>query len=135
MDPGRIETGVIILRHSTKALNLEGQRFGKLIAISKVKTKKQKRRWHCICDCGKRCIKWTQQLRSGLAMHCGCSPKPSGNHPRGPEKRVRITWRFEPSLIEKAKKVADRRGDSLTAFIESCIELRVEKLESLEFPP
>lgn len=35
-----------------KALNLKGQRFGKLIAIKKAKSKNGKTYWLCRCDCG-----------------------------------------------------------------------------------
>lgn len=46
----------------------EGQRFGKLIAIKYVKSKK----YLCKCDCGKEKIIYTSHLVNGTCKSCGC---------------------------------------------------------------
>ena len=50
-----------------RALDLSGQRFGRLVAVSKMDG-----RWLCRCDCGgtKRAV--TGHLREGATRSCGC---------------------------------------------------------------
>jgi hypothetical protein len=58
-------------------MNLEGQRFGKLVVIKKGETRVTKggcktRTWICRCDCGRELIIPTGHLRSGHTKSCGC---------------------------------------------------------------
>nr|DAH26975.1 MAG TPA: Acetone carboxylase alpha subunit [Caudoviricetes sp.] len=58
-------------------MNLEGQRFGKLVVIKKGETRVTKggcktRTWICRCDCGRELIISTGHLRSGNTKSCGC---------------------------------------------------------------
>ena len=54
-------------------IDLTGQRFGKLTAVSKEPTQKDKRtRWLCKCDCGNTYIATSYALRYGKAKSCGC---------------------------------------------------------------
>lgn len=53
-----------------KALNLEGQKYGRLTAITRVKGEGSK--WECRCDCGKVKIIATGKLRHGTTLSCGC---------------------------------------------------------------
>lgn len=65
--------------------NLTGLRFGRLTIESfsgirfigkRIRTGRLKRNqasfWNCICDCGKRCVVSTGNLRSGGTKSCGC---------------------------------------------------------------
>lgn len=56
------------------ALNLKGQRFGRLVAIAKEENKKGDgvARWKCACDCGNVAIVRAQTLRRGDTRSCGC---------------------------------------------------------------
>lgn len=54
-----------------KALNLIGQKFGKLTVISKGESKKGKTYWLCKCECGKEKEVQTSHLRSGAIQSCG----------------------------------------------------------------
>lgn len=56
-------------------LNLLGQRFGKLIVISKSENKNGRGYWHCKCDCGNECDINTNLLTSGQTQSCGCLHK------------------------------------------------------------
>lgn len=49
--------------------DLRGQRFGKLVAVSYVPS----RRWECICDCGRSIIRMSSDLVRGNIKSCGCS--------------------------------------------------------------
>lgn len=59
-----------------KKLDLTGQRFGRLIAVSPTK-KGQKTAWLCRCDCGNEKIIVTASLRNGSTQSCGCLHKES----------------------------------------------------------
>lgn len=55
------------------SLNLAGQRFGRLTAISPVPNYKHLHRgWECLCDCGNTVTVRVQQLRAGKTQSCGC---------------------------------------------------------------
>ena len=56
-----------------KRIDLSGQRFGRLTAISFAGTDKSwKAKWLCKCDCGNEVIKYTVYLRGGDTKSCGC---------------------------------------------------------------
>lgn len=63
-----------------QALDLTGERFGRLIALERVhgRTRHVRGRklrhsvWRCRCDCGKRVVVATGCLRSGNTRSCGC---------------------------------------------------------------
>lgn len=58
-------------------LDLTGQRFGRLIALSRNYEKQRQVKnattfWNCKCDCGNHTVVATQSLRRGLTTSCGC---------------------------------------------------------------
>lgn len=56
-----------------KAIDLTGQRFGRLLVIERaLNSKKGNTRWHCLCDCGSKRIVGAYPLRSGRSKSCGC---------------------------------------------------------------
>ena len=63
--------------------DLIGQRFGKLVVISRAedyivpKTGKHTPKWKCICDCGNECIVSGGSLKNGYTKSCGCLHKES----------------------------------------------------------
>lgn len=64
--------------------DLTGMRFGRLIVLEKTDQKNPKTRcvlWRCRCDCGKECLKPTNELNSGFATSCGCAWRPSAVQP------------------------------------------------------
>lgn len=53
--------------------DLTGQRFGRLIAIKRVGSDKQKRAtWRCRCDCGRETVVASSYLINGDTNSCGC---------------------------------------------------------------
>lgn len=56
-------------------LNLNGRRFGKLVAVSRVPKSQTmpEAGWHCECDCGKSKTVYTYHLTSGSTRSCGCA--------------------------------------------------------------
>jgi hypothetical protein len=57
-----------------KAIDLTGQRFGKLMILnlSSTSTPSGERMWNCICDCGNYKTVQRKHLRSGFTKTCGC---------------------------------------------------------------
>lgn len=61
----------------SRALDITGQRYGRLIAVKRVenrvsKSGKIRARWLCKCDCGKEKVILLDDLRSGHTNSCGC---------------------------------------------------------------
>lgn len=58
-----------------KAMDLTGQRFGRLTVLREGERRKKQRYWVCECECGN--IKEVQQahLRNGSIVSCGCKRK------------------------------------------------------------
>lgn len=59
----------------SKRLDLSGQRFGRLVAISPAPKTKKRTQWLCKCDCGNETIVDTADLRRGHTQSCGCYNK------------------------------------------------------------
>lgn len=56
------------------AIDLTGQRFGKLVAIEPTEKRDSSRSivWRCVCDCGNKCFARSASLRDGHTQSCGC---------------------------------------------------------------
>lgn len=57
------------------ALNLQGQKFGRLTAIRDVGSKNNRRMWLCLCDCGAEVVVSSSALKWDGAKSCGCLQK------------------------------------------------------------
>ncbi len=56
------------------ALDLRGQRFGRLVAIERVPSAPHRyTKWKCVCDCGGEHIVPTKSLTCGEIKSCGCA--------------------------------------------------------------
>lgn len=55
-----------------KQLQIEGQRFGRLVAIEPVSRSSQGVVWRCQCDCGGFANVRANKLRNGWTQSCGC---------------------------------------------------------------
>lgn len=55
-----------------KAKDLIGQKFGRVLVVSKAKNRNGKVYWSCYCDCGKRFETLTSSLTCGKTTSCGC---------------------------------------------------------------
>ena len=63
-----------------RKMNLEGQRFGKLIVIKEGETRVTKggrkiKTWICRCDCGNETVVVGSKLSFGHTQSCGCLMK------------------------------------------------------------
>lgn len=58
---------------SHNAIDIAGQRFGRLVAVDRIGTNKHKRAvWGLLCDCGKVTSCEVTPLRAGKIVSCGC---------------------------------------------------------------
>lgn len=58
---------------SGKAIDLTGQRFGRLVVVERAGTNKSGNAlWRCLCDCGNTTEVRSADLRRGATKSCGC---------------------------------------------------------------
>ncbi len=57
---------------SHRAIDLTGQRFGRLTVIGRAQKEPNKLLWHCRCDCGNEVDVCGASLIRGLTLSCGC---------------------------------------------------------------
>ena len=55
-----------------KAIDLTGQKFGKLTVMERAVGPPKKTKWKCACDCGNSSVVFGQNLRRGHTTSCGC---------------------------------------------------------------
>lgn len=60
-----------------KRVDLTGRKVGKLTVVGYAYTKNNKAYWHCICECGTKCIVTARNLITEMAKSCGCSKRES----------------------------------------------------------
>ncbi len=58
--------------NTMKAIDITGQRFGRLTAIRLERRGTNARYWLCKCDCGKEKFIYQNSLRLGRSQSCGC---------------------------------------------------------------
>ena len=56
----------------SQAENLEGQRFGRLVAIRRAPSRGKISYWECACDCGNIATIRSAHLKNGSSQSCGC---------------------------------------------------------------
>ena len=56
-------------------IDLTGQRFGRLVVVSRAESKNQRTMWNCVCDCGKKVVVGSKDIRNGKTKSCGCYHK------------------------------------------------------------
>lgn len=67
-------------KEGSNAIDLTGQRFGKLTVISRAENRGKTVMWRCRCDCGNTAIVPSQSLRSGVTVSCGCQKRRTDNY-------------------------------------------------------
>jgi len=74
-----------------KAISLEGQKYGRLIAVERVgKNRHGQMLWMCICDCGSEVVVRSGDLRSRNTKSCGCLH----NEELGNRRRLPVNHNF-----------------------------------------
>jgi len=57
---------------SINEIDMAGQKFGRLLVISRAPSRHKRAYWNCVCDCGKSCIANGKYMRQGKKQSCGC---------------------------------------------------------------
>jgi len=83
-------------------LNLKNERFGKLVALEKLKKVKYGWLWKCECDCGNFCEVVAARLNGHRKKSCGCTEKKEGRWNWSGYKE--ITGFFWCCLLQNAKR-------------------------------
>lgn len=60
------------LRKDLSAIDLTGQRFGRLTVLERAGNIGRMAAWKCRCDCGAECVVGSNSLRRGHTKSCGC---------------------------------------------------------------
>lgn len=56
----------------SKAVELSGIRYGRLVVVSRAENKSGHPAWNCLCDCGHEKVCIGCNLKSGKSQSCGC---------------------------------------------------------------
>jgi hypothetical protein len=56
----------------TNEVDMIGQKFGRLLVISRAPSRHKRAYWNCVCDCGKTCVANGKYMRQGKKHSCGC---------------------------------------------------------------
>lgn len=83
-----------------KAIDLTGQRFGRLVAIE-VASRGRRRRWKCQCDCGQISVVIGSELRAGNSRSCGCAVRKHGHRLVGPRDQRSPTYNSWRAMISR----------------------------------
>ena len=95
-----INRGYLKYRKSIKSCgcslynDLTGQRFGRLLVVSKAKKIMQRIAWNCICDCGNECIVIGKSLKGGNTKSCGCYREELRSRPFGEASFNRLYYSY-----------------------------------------
>lgn len=70
---GCLHKEYLVDRYSKTDIDISGKRFGKLIALHKIKVDGKKSiMWLCHCDCGEQVPVSSSELKKGHVRSCGC---------------------------------------------------------------
>lgn len=58
-----------------RLIDITGQRFGRLLVVSKAASLGKNTRWACLCDCGRTTEVFKSSITSGAQTSCGCFQK------------------------------------------------------------
>lgn len=92
--------------HSTKKLDLTGQRFGHLTVLSLAENIGSRVAWRCRCDCGRETVVLAYRLRGGKTKSCGCV-----NGPGGPRTALGLTY-VDGTCVEMLRSRTVRRNNT-----------------------
>lgn len=120
----------------TRARDLTGQRFGRLLVVERMPNRPGESCaiWRCICDCGNEKIKTSYGLKTARAPSCGCwgyerISKAKGTH-RQTDSKEYYCWAAIKQRCNNPKNkmyayyggrgiaICERWSDSFEAFLE-----------------
>lgn len=113
-------------------IDLTGQRFGRLVVLSRAQNKGAATAWNCLCECGNHTIVRSDHLRSEHTESCGCyldEVRVTHGHTRGGKwSREYQAWLnartrcYNPKFIQfgdwggRGIKMCEKWKDDFSAF-------------------
>ena len=64
-----------VLANMARAIPIIGKKYSRLTVVATATSTSDRRKWECICDCGRVAIVAGTHLRSGATQSCGCLQK------------------------------------------------------------
>lgn len=114
---------------NSNALNLSGQRFGRLIVLHRAESRScgsgSRTRWMCKCDCGAFKSVDTSHLRGGDTVSCGCyiRSKSASHLPKKSLNRKTYGESAFRSVYKRYIRHAEKRGLSFHLSMEEFKEI------------
>jgi len=110
-------------------IDMKGKRFGKLIAIDKVRIKNRNGLfWECNCDCGNKTTAFGGHLRAGRRVSCGCAGKDNFE-----KTGLRRLYRMYQYKSKKRNKEFSLSVEQFGILIKrNCFYCNMEPLQVLE---
>lgn len=89
-------------------IDLTGEKYGRLTAISKAISINKRTFWNCVCDCGSSFIARANYLRNGSTSSCGCFQKESAKakmtkHGRATQRKTKVFQKYTRETHIKRK--------------------------------
>lgn len=108
---GCIRTEKFIAQNKTRALDLQNQRFGNLVALEATEKRNNNKSviWLCKCDCGKICEVDSSSLITGNTKSCGCQRNKSYG-----EQKIAKLLENNCIVFEREKSFSDLRYEDST---------------------
>lgn len=99
-----------------KAIDLTGERFGKLTVIEYAGSKNKHTMWKCKCDCENETIISGDSLKRGKSKSCGCLQRKAVTKHKMYDTRIYHIWRHmkERCYNKNYKRYSDYGGRGIT---------------------
>lgn len=97
---------ILWLDNMAKFIDITGQKYGRLTAVSRAKNKGTRAAWNCLCDCGNQVVVDGKKLRTSHTKSCGCyraeisCPKQGKANTKHGQSRTKGYARFHSRLRE-----------------------------------
>jgi len=107
-----------ILTGMRKALDITGNRYGRLVAVIRAESKNGQTFWKCRCDCGTEKDINLYSLRKGITQSCGCLMRERGaeNGSKSAAKRIKHNQCNTPEYKVWAKIIQRCRNPNDAAY-------------------
>jgi hypothetical protein len=106
-----------------KAIDLKGQKFGKLLVKEFAGHKNNIRHWLCLCDCGNEKVIRRDHLTKGYTKSCGCEAHPKQSNHKSWKGYEEIPLDFFTSI----KRGAEHRKIEFDITIEYIWEIFIKQ--------
>jgi hypothetical protein len=93
-------------------IDITGQRFGRLTAVSREKRISKRTFWLCRCDCGRETVVERSNLKFGVTKSCGCLyADRTGPYKHGHARKTRYSVTYHAWLAMRAR-CTNPKGDN-----------------------